>query len=120
MSHTASAKQNILAHSKMLGKMKAKTLIPTVLVIIICVSTLWVFVSSTRGLEDSPVIKRLCDTGGDRLRSIPVTNPPRGDIKAYIEQRNNLSILLNLKQKINAQNDCEVGCVVVVRTKVFL
>ena len=78
MSHTASAKHNTLAHSQMMSKMKAKTLIPTVLVLfIICVSTLWMFVSSTRRLEDSPAIKkRLSDTGGDRLRSIPLTDPP--------------------------------------------
>ena len=86
MSHTASAKHNTLAHSQMMGKMKAKTLIPTVLVLfILCVSTLWMFVSSTRRLEDSPVIKeRLSDTRGDRLRCSPLTNPPRADIKAYI------------------------------------
>ena len=59
MSHTASAKHNTLAHSQMMSKMKAKTLIPTFLVLfIICVSTLWMFVSSTRRLEDSPVIKK--------------------------------------------------------------
>ena len=95
--------------------MNAKQYISVALVTFItCVLTLWIYASSSVG--NLPVISGLCDKGRDKLTFIPLNNHSPGDIKAYIKQRNNISRLLNLKQKINAQNECEVGGYVVVRT----
>ena len=76
--------------------------------LITCVLTLWIYASSS--IDDVPVIGGLYDKGRDRMTFISLKQHSPEDINlAYIKQRNNISRLLNLKQKIIAQNECEVG-----------
>ena len=90
-------------------KMNRKQCIPVAC--IVCALTLLIYTCISIDNHVSHVIKRLCDEGGDRLGFVPLTNPPRTDITKYIKQRNDLSRLLNQKQKMYAQKECEVGAI---------
>ena len=97
--------------------MKANLYISVALVTLItCVLTLWIYASSS--IDDVPVIGGLYDKGRDRMTFNSLKQHSPEDINlAYIEQRNNISRLLNLKQKIIAQNECEVGTVLPAKSE---
>ena len=74
--------------------------------IVMCVFMLWMYVSSS--VQNAPVINSECYNVRDNSAFIPQGKHDERETLGYIHQRNNISRLLNIKQKINAQNECEV------------
>ena len=70
----------------------------------------WIYVSSS--VQNVPINSE-CYNMRDNMVFIPHGKDVGQEIPEYIAQRNNISRLLNLKQKINAQNECKVIFIVV-------